>query len=109
MRRIYVLFFLSGIAGLIYQVVWSRLLNEIFGVTVYAVTTVLATFLGGLEPLGGFILGRVADRQAKFPWPSMAGSSGQRPRGTGRHVDRARLRAAPHPGRRRASLPTASP
>jgi spermidine synthase len=62
MRRIYVLFFLSGIAGLIYQVVWSRLLNEIFGVTVYAVTTVLATFLGGLA-LGGFILGRVADRR----------------------------------------------
>lgn len=61
MYRIYILFFLSGIAGLIYQVVWSRLLNEIFGVTVYAVTTVLATFLGGLA-LGAFLLGRVADR-----------------------------------------------
>jgi spermidine synthase len=60
--RIYVLFFLSGAAGLIYQVVWSRLLNEIFGVTVYAVATVLATFLAGLA-LGSVVLGRLADRR----------------------------------------------
>src|SRR5881409_254724 len=58
---LYGLFFLSGAAGLIYQVVWMRLLQEVFGVTVYAVTTVLATFLGGLA-LGGFSLGGLADR-----------------------------------------------
>jgi spermidine synthase len=61
---LYLVFFLSGAAGLVYQVVWARLLNEIFGVTVYAVTTVLATFLGGLA-LGGFVLGGVADRRAE--------------------------------------------
>jgi spermidine synthase len=60
--RIYLLFFLSGAAGLVYQVVWSRLLNEIFGVTVYAVATVLATFLAGLA-LGSVVLGRLADRR----------------------------------------------
>ena len=58
---IYAIFFLSGAAGLVYQVVWSRLLNEVFGITTYAVTVVLATFLGGLA-LGGAILGRGADR-----------------------------------------------
>jgi len=60
---VYLLFTLSGAAGLVYQVVWARLLNEIFGVTVYAVTTVLATFLGGLA-LGGVVLGRAGDRSA---------------------------------------------
>jgi spermidine synthase len=55
------LFFLSGAAGLVYQVVWSRLLEQVFGVTAYAVTAVLATFLGGLA-LGGWLLGRLADR-----------------------------------------------
>ena len=30
---VHILFFLSGAAGLVYQVVWSRLLNEVFGVT----------------------------------------------------------------------------
>ena len=61
-RCIYLLFLLSGCAGLIYQVVWSRLLNEIFGVTAYAVTTVLATFLAALA-LGSVFLGRIADRR----------------------------------------------
>ncbi len=61
MLRIYLLFTLSGAAGLMYQVVWSRLLDDIFGVSVYAVTTVLATFLAGLA-LGSVVLGRAADR-----------------------------------------------
>ena len=55
------LLLVSGAAGLVYQVVWARLLNEIFGVTIHAVTAVLATFLGGLA-LGGWLLGRAADR-----------------------------------------------
>jgi len=59
--RIYLLFFLSGAAGLVYQVVWSRLLHGVFGVTVYATTAVLATFLGGLA-LGAVVLGKFADR-----------------------------------------------
>jgi spermidine synthase len=57
-------FFLSGAAGLVYQVVWSRLLNEIFGVSAHAVTAVLATYLGGLA-LGSWLLGRVADRHSR--------------------------------------------
>src|SRR3712207_6835511 len=55
------LFTLSGISGLIYEVVWLRYLTLVFGVTIYAVSTVLSAFMGGLA-LGGFLAGRVADR-----------------------------------------------
>ncbi|MGC8833103.1 MAG: fused MFS/spermidine synthase [Armatimonadota bacterium] len=54
-------FFFSGAAGLIYEVVWARSLVLIFGATVLAVSTVLATFMGGLA-LGSFVLGRYGDR-----------------------------------------------
>jgi spermidine synthase len=56
-----VAFFLSGISGLIYQALWLRLLALVFGVTVWAATTVLASFMGGLA-IGSFLAGRIADR-----------------------------------------------
>lgn len=56
-----VLFFLSGVAALVYQVLWLRLLSLVFGVTIYAASTVLAAFMGGLA-LGSAMAGRVADR-----------------------------------------------
>lgn len=56
-----VLFFGSGVSALIYQVLWLRLLALVFGVTVHAATTVLASFMGGLA-LGSALAGRVADR-----------------------------------------------
>jgi spermidine synthase len=43
-----VCFFLSGAAGLIDQVVWSKALGLIYGHTAYAVATVLAVFMAGL-------------------------------------------------------------
>src|SRR5437762_4836738 len=55
------LFFGSGFSGLVYEVVWMRLLSLIFGNSVYASATVLAGFMGGLA-IGGFLFGRVADR-----------------------------------------------
>ena len=55
------LFFLSGASGLIYQVLWVRMLSLSFGITVYAVTVVLASFMGGLA-LGSFFGGRLAER-----------------------------------------------
>lgn len=54
-------FFLSGVTGLVYEVVWTRLLTLIFGHTVYAVSTVLAAFMGGLA-LGSYLFGGIADR-----------------------------------------------
>jgi spermidine synthase len=55
------LFFLSGACGLIYQVLWLRLLALVFGVTVYAASTVLAAFMAGLA-LGSAIAGRLLSR-----------------------------------------------
>jgi len=54
-------FCLSGMAALVYEVVWMRQLTLIFGTTVYAISTVLAVFMAGLA-LGSLILGRIADR-----------------------------------------------
>ncbi len=56
------LFVFSGATGLIYEVVWTRMFGLVFGNTVFAVSTVLAVFMGGLA-LGSSILGRLADRQ----------------------------------------------
>jgi spermidine synthase len=55
------LFFLSGVSGLIYEVLWLRLLGLVFGVTIYAASTVFASFMGGLA-LGSFLAGRLVDR-----------------------------------------------
>jgi len=55
------LFFLSGACGLVYQVVWARLMTHAFGNTAVAVGTVLAAFMAGLA-LGSWLLGRAADR-----------------------------------------------
>ena len=57
-------FFLSGAAGLIYQVAWAKALGLIFGHTVYAVATVLAVFMGGLAA-GSACIGRWGERYPK--------------------------------------------
>jgi spermidine synthase len=56
-----VLFFLSGMTGLIYEILWSRQFALLFGTTLPAVTTVLAAFMGGMA-LGSLVFGRIADR-----------------------------------------------
>jgi spermidine synthase len=55
------LLFLSGASALIYQVLWLRLLGLVFGVTVYAASTVWAVFMAGLA-VGSIAGGRAADR-----------------------------------------------
>ena len=55
-------FFFSGVAGLIYEVVWTRMLTQIFGNTTYAIATVLASFMAGLA-LGSYFFGKFADRR----------------------------------------------
>ncbi|MGH7389092.1 MAG: fused MFS/spermidine synthase [Candidatus Rokuibacteriota bacterium] len=59
-----VCFFFSGFTGLVYQVLWIRMLGLVFGQTVFAITTVLAAFMGGLG-LGSFLFGRVVDRDQR--------------------------------------------
>ncbi len=58
---LYALVFASGMAGLVYQVVWVRMLSDALGVTVLAVVTVLGVFMGGLA-LGSVVFGRLVDR-----------------------------------------------
>ncbi|MCY3738970.1 MAG: fused MFS/spermidine synthase [Gemmatimonadaceae bacterium] len=65
------LFFLSGACGLVYQVVWARMLVVVFGATVLAVSTVLSAFMAGLA-LGSFLFGRYVDGRG-------AGGAGARP------------------------------
>ena len=57
-------FVLSGATGLIYEILWARMLGLVFGATTIAVSTVLAAFMGGLA-LGSALAGRLAPRLRK--------------------------------------------
>lgn len=54
---IYLVFFVSGAAALIYQIAWVRSLSLVFGGSHLAVTTVVSVFMGGLA-LGGYLVAR---------------------------------------------------
>lgn len=58
---LFVLFFLSGVSGLLYQVVWVRAFGNVFGNTVYSASLVIAIFMLGLAA-GSALLGTWADR-----------------------------------------------
>ncbi len=60
-RLVYLAFLLSGISGLVYQVVWVREFGRIFGNTVYSASLVTAVFMCGLG-LGSYLVGLWADR-----------------------------------------------
>ncbi|HBA25862.1 MAG TPA: hypothetical protein DCY98_00460 [Nitrospinae bacterium] len=59
---ILLIFFLSGASGLIYEIVWTRLLSLVFGVSSFAISTVLTVFMAGLG-IGGYIFGRLIDKR----------------------------------------------
>jgi len=61
-KWIYILFFASGISGLMYEVVWLRMLSLIMGVTLYATSTVLAAFMAGLA-LGSVLFGKYIEKR----------------------------------------------
>lgn len=61
-KTILILFFASGISGLIYEVVWLRMLSRIVSVTTYATSITLAAFMAGMA-IGSYLLGRLADRR----------------------------------------------
>ncbi len=63
-----ILFFLSGVSGLVYEVIWIRLLTHIFGTTTFAVSALLATFMAGLG-LGSYLSGRwLVHRGQQLVW-----------------------------------------
>ena len=51
-----ILFFLSGLTSLVYQIIWMRQLSLFFGSDIYAASITLGTFMAGLS-LGSYISG----------------------------------------------------
>src|SRR5919108_5735558 len=74
-RAYSLLFFFSGATGLVYELLWVRILYQAFGSTIQSITTVVAAYMGGLG-LGAWLLGRKADRQARpaalYGWLELA-------------------------------------
>ncbi len=60
-RLLFTAIFASGCSALIYQLVWVRLLGLVFGVSSFAVATVVAVFLLGLG-LGSWVFGKWSER-----------------------------------------------
>lgn len=60
-KTLYMCFFLSGAAGLLYEIYWAQRFGLLLGVDVYSHAAVLTAFMGGLA-LGSHLMGRWADR-----------------------------------------------
>jgi spermidine synthase len=58
---ILICFFLSGMSGLVYEILWTRMLVEIIGGAPFSVSIILTVFMGGLG-LGSYLAGRCIDR-----------------------------------------------
>lgn len=64
LRLVALCFVLSGATGLIYEVLWARMLGLVFGATTVAISTVLAAFMGGLA-IGSALAGRIGAKIAR--------------------------------------------
>ena len=60
-RVLFLLFFLSGISGLIYESIWSRYIRQFVGSAATAQILVLSLFMGGMS-LGALLAGRYIRR-----------------------------------------------
>jgi spermidine synthase len=60
-RLIIIFFFFSGMTGLIYEVLWTRMLINVLGGAPFAVSIILTIFMGGLG-LGSYLASRKIDR-----------------------------------------------
>jgi spermidine synthase len=60
-RTSLLVFFLTGLSALIYEITWVRQTTLIFGVSIYAYSAVLMAYMGGLA-LGSYAIGKWADR-----------------------------------------------
>jgi spermidine synthase len=61
---LYAAIFASGMAGLMHEIVWSKVLVSLIGSTAHAQVAVLAVFMVGLA-LGSFLFGRNSDRRER--------------------------------------------
>jgi predicted membrane-bound spermidine synthase len=63
------LFFVSGLAALLYQTIWQRMLGFFSGVDVYSVTITVAAFMAGLgcgSLAGGYLADRLSNKNLLF-------------------------------------------
>ena len=65
MRALAVLFFVSGMPALVYQIAWQRSLFSIYGINIESVTVVVTAFMLGLGI--GSMVGGVLSRQRRMP------------------------------------------
>lgn len=61
LRLLSIPFFVSGLAALMYQVAWQRLLFVAFGVDIESITIIVSTFMFGLG-VGALAGGKLSDR-----------------------------------------------
>ncbi len=61
-KALYVIIFLSGMSALYYEIIWLRLLTLFFGVSSFAVSTIVGTFMAGIA-LGSYIFGNVSEKK----------------------------------------------
>ena len=66
---IYVVFFVSGVAAIIYQTIWQRVLLALYGANAESVTVVVTAFMLGLG-LGALAGGALA-RTTRLPLPAV--------------------------------------
>jgi len=59
-KLLLIIFGISGMTALIYEMMWIRPLSLVFGTTMYAVSTIVASFILGLA-MGSWIAGRFTD------------------------------------------------
>ncbi|MBT3923999.1 MAG: fused MFS/spermidine synthase [Nitrospina sp.] len=71
---VYLLFFISGITALVYEIVWTRMLTLVFGHTVFSVSVVLAAFMAGLG-LGSYLFGYAIDQLSETNGSSSGGKA----------------------------------
>ena len=58
-RVLFLLFFLSGVSGLLYESIWSRYIRLFVGSAATAQILVLSLFMGGMSA-GALLAGRIA-------------------------------------------------
>ncbi len=54
-------FFLSGVTGLIYEILWTRMIVKIIGGAPFAISIIQTIFMGG-QGLGSYLASRTIDR-----------------------------------------------
>ncbi|MFY0565660.1 fused MFS/spermidine synthase [Archangium lansingense] len=60
------LFFLSGLSGILFQVLWTRIFTYLLGGTTQSVSAVITAFMLGLG-VGSYFFGRLVDGRARRP------------------------------------------